>query len=168
MRAHGRGLGLALLFSLSGCGAFSGGGPGETNSYIGSWQFFSGIESQTCDDGTSPSQSLQGNALTIGAGAADSELLVQEGPCQVTFLIGAEGASLAREQECAISGSGSDSSGSFTFTGSIRVTQGALRYNGDTDLRFGQSDLRILQYSTGKRLRCEVGTNGTLQRLTGR
>jgi hypothetical protein len=166
MRAHGLGMVLALL--LSGCGAFSGGGPGQGNSYIGSWQYFSGIESQTCDDGTSPSQSLQGNALTIGAGSANSELLVQEGPCQVIFIIGAEGASLAREQECPVSGSGQDSNGPFTFSGSIRVTQGALRYNSDTDLRIAQSDLRILQYSTGKRLRCEVSTNGTLERLTGR
>lgn len=163
MRAHG--LGMALL--LSGCGAFSGGGPGETNSYIGSWQYFSGTESQTCDDGTSPTQSLQGNALTIGAGASSSELVVQEGPCQVTFIINSQGASLAREQECPVSGTGSGPSGPFTYTGSITFTQSALRYNNDSDLRIVQTDRRILQYP-GKRLACEVSTNGALQKLNGR
>jgi hypothetical protein len=166
MRVHGLGMGLALL--LSGCGAFSGDGPGQTNSYVGTWQYFSGTESQTCNDGTSPTQSLQGNALTIGQGSSGSELVVQEGPCQVIFIVGSEGASLAREQECPVSGSGSGPNGPFSFTGSIRFTQGALRYNNDNDLRIAQADRRILRYSTGRELDCEVSTNGSLQRFTGR
>ena len=166
MRAHGLGMGLALL--LSGCGAFSGGGPGEVNSYIGTWQYYSGTESQTCKDGSSPTQPLQGNALTITQGDVNSELRVQEGPCQVVFLIGSAGASLAREQECAVSGSGSGSGGPYTFSGSIRITQSTLTYNNDTDLRITQADLRMLRYSTGQTFECEVNTNGTLQKFSGR
>ncbi|HEX2569201.1 MAG TPA: hypothetical protein VH877_06530 [Polyangia bacterium] len=165
MRVHGLGVGLALL--LSGCGAFSGNGSGATNSYIGSWLYFSGTESQTCDDGTAPTMPLQGNALTITQGASSSELVVQEGPCQVTFVIGSSGATLTHEQECTFSGTGSNSGGTFTYTANISFTQSSLVYNNDSDLRIAQADRRILQYP-GKRLDCEVNTNGSLQKLNGR
>jgi hypothetical protein len=162
MRAHGLGAGLALL--LSGCGVFGDGGPGQISSYVGAWEFFTGNQAQTCDDGTSPGMNLSGDALTIAQGSTSSELLVQQGICQVAFVIGAESAMLAREQTCQTAST--DSNGQFTV--SIRFTQSLLGYNNDRDLRFAQVDRRTRQYTGRSPVTCEVTTTGTLQKSNGR